>query len=107
MAEVLRSLGAQLAECEGLVAALEAQGAQQRARAELGDSRLRGLGFGHEGSRLAVVAAGEDRALSTALLHASSGSAGYTLVDDLAGRWMSERARLEGLRQRRRELIGQ
>jgi hypothetical protein len=96
---------------------------------------LRGLGYGHGGSRLAKDAGhGEDQVLAKQQPAAPSpssesasaagqppgaaggGAAGdgagesilgaYTFVDDLAGRWMSEAARLKVLRQRRRELLG-
>ncbi len=106
MAEVLRTISAQLADCEAEVASLEAKGGADKAKVELADGRLRGLGFGHEVSRLTVVDASEGAALSTAQLHAGQAAA-YTFVDDVAGRWMAETARLANLRQRQRELLGE
>jgi hypothetical protein len=105
MADVLRSLAAQEAECAAEVAKLAKLGAGDRAKLELGDSKLRGLGVGHEASRLqATVAHAGGTHEESVAGHATSQ---YTFVDDLAGRWVAETARLEMLRQRRKDLLGE
>ena len=110
----LSSFSQKVAACAAGVAALEAQGGKARAEAELQDSQLRGLGHGHRGSRLASSGHGEDTLLRHGAAPTTAGAgtgagasaAGYSFVDDLAGRWMSEAARLKSLRQRRCELLG-
>jgi hypothetical protein len=103
MAEVLASLQTSIKMCEDQIKALEAQGAADRAEVELGDRKLRGLGFGHGESRL--VAQSHDD--GTSGKEASLPAAGtYTMVEDLAGRWIAQHERLRVLKQRRSEILG-
>merc|ERR1712048_960366 len=97
MAEVLRSLEASIAECKTELVELEARGAAERALAELGDGHLRGLGFGHDGSRLVARShddgtSGREAALSTQQLREPNSV--YTVVEDAAGRWLAQNERL-------------
>merc|ERR1712054_246340 len=80
MGEVLTSLQASIAACEAEIAEMEARGAGERAAAELGDGRLRGLGFGHTQSRLNAQSHDDGTSGKEAAL-ASAGS--YTMVEDL------------------------
>jgi len=82
---------------------LQAKGAEGRALAELGDGQLRGLGFGHDRSRLIAQShddgtSGQDAALP------AMGS--YTLVEDIAGHWIACQERMVTLQQRRSEILG-
>jgi hypothetical protein len=103
MAEVLSSLEASISSCEATIIALEAQGARERAAAELENGKMRGLGFGHDQSRLAAQSHDDGTSGREAAL-ASVGT--YTMVEDLAGDWIAQHERLHTLRQRRREIVG-
>lgn len=103
MADVLASLQASIIECEADIQVLEAKGAGERAAAELGDGKLRGLGFGHGESRL--LAQSHDD--GTSGREASLAAAGaYTMVEDLAGHWIAQHERLRALKQRHNEILG-
>merc|ERR1719313_1171562 len=109
MVEVLASLEANISACKAEIAALDARGAAEKARAELGDAGLRGLGFGHDQSRLIARShddgtSGKEAGLST--VQADAERSKYTQVEDLAGRWIAEQERLQALRQRQREILG-
>jgi len=103
MSEVLASLDAGIAACKQELKELQAKGAEGRALAELGDGQLRGLGFGHDRSRLIAQShddgtSGQDAALP------AMGS--YTLVEDIAGHWIACQERMVTLQQRRSEILG-
>lgn len=116
MAEVLRSMDAAIAASETTIAELEGRGAAEKAREELGDAKLRGMGYGHaENSRLKSqnhadgVTGADGQAATEAVLSTKQATAAvgtYTFVDDIAGKWMIEKDRLALLQGRRRELVG-
>jgi len=105
MAEVLASLEANIRDCEGELAKLEAKGAAERALAELGDGQLRGSGFGHDRSRLVAQSCDDGTSGREAALKVQASGA-YTEVEDVAGHWIAQQERLKALRQRRQEILG-
>ncbi len=113
MAEVMRSLEAQIAEARTNLANLEGKGAKGRALGEINDAALRGMGAGHSGaSRLSAMSHQDDTGgdvskeagLSTRQAHLATGA--YTHVDDDAGLYIAESEKLKALLQRKATILG-
>jgi hypothetical protein len=88
MAEVLATLDRSIAECEASLNRLEAAGGRAKAEAD---------------AKAQVERSGQADAFVTA---AGAAAGAYTNIEDVAGKYLAEKGRLELLQRRKKEIVG-